>query len=236
MEFERALIAFAHPDDAEFLCGGTVALWTRAGTQVSYVCATDGSAGWNAPDKTREDIAALREREMREVADLLDVTEIRFLGYTDGMLEPSFDLRRDLTREVRRVRPDVIVSFDPSKLWSGRRYVNHPDHRAVGEAVLAVVSCDAPTRPQFPELLDEGLEPFKIRRLWLVSGEGEGDRVVDISETIDLKVKALAAHQSQVTNMGVEDVDEMVRRWARASAGDSGIEYAEVFRTFDIEL
>lgn len=237
MEFERALVAFAHPDDAEFLCGGTVALWTRAGTQVTYVCATDGSAGWNGPDLSREEIARRREEEMLDVARLMGVADVRFLGYPDGMLEPSLDLRRDLTREVRRARPDVLVAPDPSLLWSeNRRYVNHPDHRAVGEAVLAVVACDAPTRPQFPELLGEGLEPYKIRRLWLASGERDGDRLVDIGETIDLKIKALAAHQSQVSNMGDLDVDEFARRWARRVAGDSDIEYAESFRTFEIEV
>lgn len=236
MEFERALVAFAHPDDAEFLCGGTVALWARAGTEVTYVCATDGSAGWNGPDLSREQIAAKREEEMRSVAQLLGVGDVRFLGYPDGRLESSFDLRRDITREVRRTKPDVIVSFDPSMLWSGRRYINHPDHRAVGEATLAVVACDAPTRPQFPELLDEGAEPFKVRRVWLASDEG--DEVVDIGEAIELKIEALAAHQSQMQNMneGDFDVDERVRDWARRAAVDEPFEYGERYRTFEIEV
>ena len=129
-ELDRDL---AHPDDAEFLCGGTVALWTRAGAHVTYVCATDGSAGWNGPDRERDGIAAIRRREMEEAAGLLGVAEVRFLRHRDGMLEPTLDLRRDLTREVRRARPDVIVTFDPSQLWSGRSYINHPDHRAARE-------------------------------------------------------------------------------------------------------
>lgn len=235
MEYERALVAFAHPDDAEFLCGGTVALWTQEGTQVTYVCATDGSAGWNGPDLSREEITARREDEMRTVAALLGVEDVRFLGYPDGMLETSLDLRRDLTREVRRTRPDVIVAPDPSLLWSGRTYINHPDHRAVGEAMLAVVACDAPTRPQFPELVEEGFEPYKVRELWLATDD-EGDRVVDISETIDLKIKALMGHRSQVQNMGDFDVDGKLREWARAYASGSDFEYGERFRTFEIEL
>ena len=227
-------MAFAHPDDAEFLCGGTVALWARAGTEVTYVCATDGSAGWNGPEMSRAQIAAKREEEMREVAALLGVRDVRFLGYPDGLLEASLDLRRDLTREVRRARPDVIATFDPSMLWSGRGYINHPDHRAVGEAMLAVVACDAPTRPQFPELLDEGLEPYKARRVWLTSDEG--DLVVDVGETMDLKIKALAAHQSQMQNMGDFDADDRVRDWSRKAARSEEFEYGERFRTFEIEV
>lgn len=235
MEFERALVAFAHPDDAEFLCGGTVALWTEQGTEVTYVCATDGSAGWNAPGLSRREIAARREEEMRSVADLLDVHEVRFLGYPDGLLEASFDLRRDLAREVRRARPDVIVAPDPSRLWSGTRYINHPDHRAVGEAMLAVVACDAPTRPQFPELIEEGFEPFKARKLWLASDD-EGDHVVDIGKTLDRKIEALIAHQSQMENMADFDAAAKVRQWAGANAAGTPHEYVERFRAFEIEV
>jgi len=236
MTFERALVVFAHPDDAEFMCGGTVALWTRAGTHVTYVCATDGSAGWNGPDLGRGEIAERRRTEMLEVAQLLGVGEVRFLDYPDGSLMPTLELRRDLTREVRRARPDVIVSLDPSKLWSGRTYINHPDHRAVGEAVLAVVACDAPTRPQFPELLEEGLEPHKVRNLWLATGDRSVDRFVDIGETIELKVKALEAHASQMENVGESDVGERVKTWARELARDQDVEFAESFRTFEIEV
>jgi LmbE family N-acetylglucosaminyl deacetylase len=231
---ERALVVFAHPDDAEFLCGGTVALWCRDGAEVAYVCATDGSAGWNGPDRTRQEISGIREREMRDAADVLGVGEVRFLGYVDGTLQASLDLRRDVTREVRRFRPDVIVAPDPSMLWAGRSYINHPDHRAIGEAVLAVVACDAPTRPQFPELLDEGLEPFEVPELWLATGSRDGDRLVDIGETIDLKVKALKAHDSQIENMGEADIDARMREWGGRVARDADMEYAEAFRTFEL--
>lgn len=234
MEFERALVVFAHPDDAEFLCGGTVALWTRAGTEVGYVCATDGSAGWNGPDRSREEIAAIREREMREAADVLGVSSVGFLGYADGTLEPNLDLRRAVTREVRRFRPDVIVAPDPSMLWAGRRYINHPDHRAIGEAVLAVVACDAPTRPQFPELLEEGLEPLEIPALWLATGSSQGDRVIDIADVIDVKVKALEAHASQLENMGESDIERRIREWASDAARNADVELGEAFRTFEL--
>jgi LmbE family N-acetylglucosaminyl deacetylase len=235
MEFGRALVVFAHPDDAEFLCGGTVARWTREGTEVAYVCATDGSAGWNGPDRDRGEIAETRERELREAADMLGVSTVTFLGYVDGSLYPTLDLRRSITREVRRFRPDVIVTFDPSMLWAGHSYINHPDHRAVGEAVLAVVSCDAPTRPQFSELLGEGLEPLKVSALWLAGDNRDADTQVDIGDTIDLKLKALRAHQSQIENMGYFDIDDRIREWAARAAEGKDVELAEGFRTFRLE-
>jgi LmbE family N-acetylglucosaminyl deacetylase len=127
-----------------------------------------------------------------------------------------------------------MVTFDPSTRWVGHRYINHPDHRAVGDAVLAVVACDAPTRPQFPELLEEGMEPFKVPALWLAAEEG-ADTKVDIGDTMAKKVEAVRAHKSQIENMGDFDVEERMREWgSRVAAGD-GMEYAEAFRTFRLE-
>jgi LmbE family N-acetylglucosaminyl deacetylase len=234
MEFERALVVFAHPDDAEFLCGGTIAKWVSEGTDVRYVCATDGSAGWNGPNRGRADIAEIRKGEMREAAAVLGVADVAFLDFPDGSLEPDLNLRKHITREVRRTRPDVIVTFDPSVRWVGRGYINHPDHRAVGDATLAVVSCDAPTRPQFPELLDEGFEPFKVRALWLASEEG-ADTKVDIGATIEKKVEAVMAHRSQIENMGNFDVDARLREWGSRVADDDDMELAEGFRAFRLE-
>jgi LmbE family N-acetylglucosaminyl deacetylase len=234
MAFGRALVVFAHPDDAEFLCGGTIAKWVAEGTEVKYVCATDGSAGWNGPDLSRSEIAEIREKEMKEAAEALGVTDVRFLDFPDGALEPSLDLRRAITREVRRVQPDVVVTFDPSVRWMGRSYVNHPDHRAVGDAVLAVISCDAPTRPQFPELVDEGFEPFKVHALWLATDDG-ADTKVDIGDTIKKKVEALMAHKSQIENMGSFDVEARMREWGARVAGEDDMELAEAFRTFRLE-
>jgi LmbE family N-acetylglucosaminyl deacetylase len=234
-EFQRALVVFAHPDDAEFTCGGTIARWTTDGTEVAYVCVTDGSAGWNGPDLAREEIARIREEELRESAATLGVDTVVFLGYQDGSLEPNLELRRALTREVRRFRPDVVLAPDPSALWSSdRTYINHPDHRAVGEAMLAVVAVDSPTRPQFPELLDEGLEPHKVTRLWLPTFDG-ADTFVDISDTIDLKIEALHRHKSQMENMGMGDVDQRIREWAADVGKKHEVKYAEAFRTFELD-
>ena len=234
MEFERALVVFAHPDDAEFLCGGTIARWVDQGTEVRYVCASDGSAGWNGPDLGREAIAETRKREMADAADVLGVSDVRFLDFVDGSLELNLDLRRAITREVRRAKPDVVVTFDPSERWSGRGYINHPDHRAVGEAVLAVIACDAPTRPQFPELVDEGFDPFKVPALWLATDAG--DKKIDIGDTIKKKIEAVMAHKSQIANMGDFDVETRLREWAARTARDQdGMELAESFRTFALE-
>ena len=230
MAFRSALVLFAHPDDAEFMCGGTVARWAREGTRVHYVCVTDGSAGSNEPGMTREAIRPIREAEQRAAAELLGVASVTFLGYPDGQLELTLDLRRDVTREVRRIRPDVLIAPDPSRLWSGNGYINHHDHRVVGEAALCAVMPDAPTRPQFPELLEEGFEPFEVPRLWLSTEEG--DTFVDIEGTIDLKLRALACHASQGGDG--PDVEGWVRKRAADLGGKAGLGYAEAFRAFDL--
>ena len=233
MTFGRALVAFAHPDDAEFGCAGTVARWAKEGADVVYVSVTDGSAGSNEPGAVREEIRETRERELRAACDVLGVKECVFLGYEDGTLEVTLDLRKALTREVRRWRPDVLVAPDPVRYWDDeRRYINHPDHRAVGMACLAVVNPDAPTRPQFPELLEEGLEPFEIPALWMPTFDAGADTFVDISETIELKVEALQCHKSQIGDWPVE---EWVRKRARERGAERGMEYAESFRTFKLK-
>jgi LmbE family N-acetylglucosaminyl deacetylase len=228
MQLARALVVFAHPDDAEFGYGGTVAKWASEGTEVHYVCITDGSAGSNEPGVTREQMRPIRRREQEAACEVLGVSGCAFLGFLDGELEVTRDVRRAVTREVRRVRPDVIVSTDPSHLWSRNRdYVNHPDHKAAGEAVLCTVMPDAPTRVQFPELLDEGFEPFEVPALWL--GSDEADTYVDITDTLDVKLKALACHESQVRHLPYE---EWVTRRAAELGSMAGVQYAEGFRTF----
>jgi LmbE family N-acetylglucosaminyl deacetylase len=226
MGFASALVIFAHPDDAEFMCGGTVAAWAKEGTDVHYCVVTDGSAGSNEPGVTRERMIPIREREQRAAADVLGVRSVTFLGFVDGELEVNLETRRAVTRVVRRIRPEVIVAPDPSRLWSRRGYINHWDHKQAGTLALCAVMPDAPSRPQFPELLDEGLEPFEIPNLWLAVEEP--DTYVDITKTIDLKLEALRAHVSQ----GVEDAEPWVREWARDLGVRAGAEYAEGFRAF----
>ena len=224
--FRSALVLFAHPDDAEFMCGGTVAAWSRAGCEIHYVVITDGSAGSNEPGITREALREVREREQRAAADVLGVRSLTFLGELDGMLEVTLDTRRKVAREVRRLRPEVIIAPDPSRLWFGNGYINHSDHKAAGMLALSAVMPDAPTRLMFPELLAEGLEPFEVPNLWL--GSNEPDTHIDITDTIDLKVKSLAQHVSQ----NGADAEDRVRERARELGADAGHTYAEAFKTF----
>jgi LmbE family N-acetylglucosaminyl deacetylase len=229
VRFASALVIFAHPDDAEYMCGGTVALWAREGTDVHYCVITDGSAGSNEPGATREAMAIVREREQRAAAEVLGVKSLSFLGYRDGELEVTLETRRAVTRVVRRIRPEVILAPDPQRLWSGSGYINHSDHKAAGVLALSAVMPDSPTRLQFTDLLDEGLEPFEIPNLWL-SAE-EPDTYVDIGKSIDIKLEALTRHESQHR----EESETWVRERARELGVQADVEYAEAFKTFSFQ-
>ncbi|MEA2580916.1 MAG: hypothetical protein QOE83_1808 [Actinomycetota bacterium] len=229
MTFSSAVVLFAHPDDAEFMCGGTVARWVNEGCQVHYVVATDGSAGSNEPGATRESLRPIREREQRAAAEILGVSSVTFLGELDGHLEVNLATRKKVCREIRRLRPEVIVAPDPSRLWSGEGYINHWDHKQAGLLALTAVMPDAPTRPMFSELEDEGLEPFEVPNLWLAMNEA--GTFVDITDTMETKLRALAAHESQLK---VEEVEKWVRGRAEelGKASEQGFAYAEVFKVF----
>ena len=224
--FSSALVVFAHPDDAEFMCGGTIAKWTRAGCEVHYVVCTDGSAGSNEPGASRADVAPIREREQRAAAEVLGVASITFLGQPDGLLEVTPETRKLVTREVRRLRPEVIVAPDPSRLWSGQGYINHWDHKQAGLLALTAVMPDAPTRVMFQELEDEGIEPYEVPNLWLVTNEP--DTYIDITGSIDTKIAALAQHVSEEG----EAAAPWVRERARTVGEEAGVEYAEAFKAF----
>jgi LmbE family N-acetylglucosaminyl deacetylase len=224
--FSSALVLFAHPDDAEFMCGGTVAKWAREGCEVHYVVCTDGSAGSNEPGARRETVAPIREREQRAAAAVLGVKSVTFLGEPDGLLEVNAATRKKVTREIRRLRPEVLLAPDPSRLWFPGRYINHWDHKQAGILALTAVMPDAPTRVMFQELEDEGLEPFSIPHLWL--GANEPDTFVDITDTIDLKVEALAQHVSEEG----EAAAPFVRERARQTGETAGFGYAEGFLAF----
>ena len=228
MSFSSALVVFAHPDDAEFMCGGTVAAWANEGTDVHYCVVTDGSAGNNEPGQTRDTIRPVREAEQRAAAEVLGVKSVTFLGFVDGELEVNLETRKAVTRVVRLIRPEVLVAPDPSRLWFANRYINHWDHKQAGTLALCAVMPDAPSRPQFAELLDEGLEPYEIPQLWLSSEDA--DTYVDITKTLETKIASLEAHVSQ----GVGESMDWVRERARQEGEKGGFEYAEGFKTFDL--
>lgn len=233
MKFERILAIFAHPDDAEWGFSGSVAGWVRDGARVRYVCVTDGAAGSNEPGADIPRLIETRREEQLAACEVLGVEGCAFLGITDGTVEVTTDLRRALTREARGFRPDMIVVPDASRLWDRERgYVNHRDHRMVGEACLALVNPDSPTRPQFPELIGEGFEPFEIPNMWMpVGGEG-ADTIVDITATIEQKVAALRCHKSQIHDWPVED---WIRQRAKTIGAADGFDYGESFRTFRLK-
>jgi LmbE family N-acetylglucosaminyl deacetylase len=213
----RVLVVTAHPDDVDFGAAGTVASWTRAGTDVAYCICTSGDAG-GFDDTPRHEMGPLREAEQRAAAKEVGVTDVRFLGYPDGRLTASLDLRRDISREIRLFRPDRVVTASP-EIWWRRLGASHPDHRAVGEATVAAVYPDARNPFAHPELLaDEGLEAWSVRELWLMAAPDERtDHIVDITDTVERKIAALRAHVSQTGHM--TDLDQRIRSlggmWAR---------------------
>jgi len=224
---EVAVVITAHPDDAEFTVAGTVARWVREGKTVVYVICTDGSRGSNDPQVRPEHLVAIRRAEQEAAARILGVEEIVFLGYEDGSLEPTLALRRDLTRAIRRYRPDIVVCPDPTVRYYGDTYLNHPDHRAAGDAALDAVFPSAGTRYIFPELLAEGLEPHKVREVY-IRGAVSPNLWVDISDTIELKIAALKKHESQVSR--VQGWEERVRARAQQAAAGQDMTYAETFK------
>jgi LmbE family N-acetylglucosaminyl deacetylase len=226
---KRAMSIHAHPDDQEFTVGGTLAKWARAGCEIVTVCITSGGAGSNKytpPEMTREALVAIREEEQRDAGRILGVKETIYLGYEDGMLEPSIPLRRELTRLIRRHRPEAVLTGDPTVRYYGTTYMNHPDHRAAADVALDAVFPSAGTRLIFPELLAEGLEPHEVRQVY-IHGAERPDTYVDIAETLDVKVTALRAHKSQ---MGEWDPSEMITQWAAEQGRRRKLKAAESYR------
>ncbi len=215
----RVMVIFAHPDDAEFLCSGTVARFTRHGYRVQYVLATSGDKGSNDPDATPEQLIATREAEQHAAADVLGIEEVTFLRHMDGELEVSVAFRREIALVLRQGRPDVVLTFDP---W--QRYQIHPDHRAIGQTTLDAVAA-ARDRLYYPEQLTTGLTEHRVHNVYFFASDTP-NYYVDITETIEQKIAALLCHTSQI---GVRDIGESVRARARAAGAEIGVEYAEAF-------
>jgi len=226
----RVLVVTAHPDDIEFGIGGSVAVWVKAGIEVSYVVVTDGDAGGSDRSVSREEMAALRREEQRAAAAELGVGEVTFLGYPDGRLTASFDLRRDLCRFVRRARPDRLVCQSPERNWD-RIGASHPDHMAAGEAAVCVAYPDARNPFAYPELLEEGLEPFSVKELWLMASP-RPNRAVDITGVFERKLAALRCHRSQVGEG--EWLDQRLRGWFAGGARLAGLAEGCLAETFQV--
>lgn len=226
-----ALVVVAHPDDIEFSCAGTVARWTQEGARVTYALLTNGAAGSSDPEMTRERLASLREAEQRAAAKVVGVERVEFLGYEDGLLEPTLEAREKIVRLIRQVRPEVVVTTDPTTRYFGEQYINHPDHRAAGEATLAAVIPGSDTRLAYPELLDEGLEPVKLAAVWLMMND-DPNLIVDVSDFMDRKIESLRCHVSQIgEDPSSEDVG-WVWGMAQGVASGQSFRYGEAFRVF----
>lgn len=228
---ESAMAIVAHPDDIEFGCVGTLARWSKAGARISYLLCTSGDVGIAKEGMTRAQAIEIRETEQRAAAAVAGATEVIFLREPDGMVEATLDLRRKLVREIRRFRPEVVITGDPQMLWAGDNYINHPDHRAVA---LAAVDAIFPASGQpnlFEELAAEGLTAHKVRKVF-INNWREGDYYVSIDETIDVKVAALKEHKSQ---MGEWDVEKNIKQWASERAKGHEMNYAEIFRVVTLE-
>ena len=228
----RALIILAHPDDPEFLAGGTIAGWTAAGAEVAYLLLTNGNAGSDDPTMTPVRLSALRQAEQHEAAAALGVAEVIFLNHGDGQLQHTLDLRGEIVLHIRRLRPDLVLCFDPATRWFPD-YINHPDHYIAGEAALAAVFPAARERLAFPELLAGGLLPHKVMEIWL-TGTLQPNHWVDISATLEAKIAAMCLHRSQVGDG--RDVDATLRRRAAAAgaAASPPLAAAEDFRVINM--
>lgn len=222
------MVIVAHPDDAEFSSAGTVARWAREGKEIVYVLCTSGDKGTSDLNVSPAELAEIRRQEQRNACRVLGVKDVVFLGYEDGVLVSTLELRKDLVRQIRKYRPDAVICPDPTSRWYGQQYLNHPDHRAAGDAALDAVYPSARDPHVFPDLLAEGLQPHKVREVYITSREN-ADLWIDISETIDVKIAALHEHVSQIGDRKAE-VDGWVRDGARRVAEGQDMEYAEAYK------
>jgi LmbE family N-acetylglucosaminyl deacetylase len=229
----RVLVVLAHPDDPEFYCGGTVARWISEGREVVYCLLTRGDKGDDQAGTDPEALAQKRMAEQRAAAKVLGVDEVIFLDHPDGYLTPDLTLRRDVVRIIRQVRPEIIVTCDPTNFFPSNRYINHSDHRAAGQATLDAVFPAAGSGLYFPELLrEEGLAPHKVEQVY-VAGAQHPNTVVNVTKFFDHKVAALKEHASQIPNIKVLEKNLRERMLDTDSPPDSP-RYIERFMRIDL--
>jgi len=223
---ESAMAIMAHPDDIEFTCAGTLARWAKAGARVIYVLCTSGDVGIAEPGMTRLRATEIREAESRRAAEVVSAQDIVFLREPDGLLQPTLELRKKLVREIRRYHPEVVICGDPTIVWSGADYINHPDHRAAAMAALDATFPAAGQPNLFEELAEEGLQAHKVRKIYATAWE-DADTYVNIADTLAVKIAALRQHTSQMKDW---DPTEMVTKWAADAARGKEMPYAEGYR------
>ena len=228
----RILVVTAHPDDVDFGAAGSVAHWVDEGHEVSYCIVTDGDAGGFDPSVPRSEIPGIRRAEQRAAAKAVGVEDVRFLGHPDGRLVASIELRRDISRVIRQVRPERVVSPSPERNFA-RIYASHPDHLAAGEAALCAVYPDARNPFAHPELAAEGLEAHSVAEVWMMAAP-DADVFVDITDHFEAKLSALRCHESQIADPAA--LDGLLRGWAAGMGRAAGLpegRLAEGFRRID---
>jgi LmbE family N-acetylglucosaminyl deacetylase len=225
---QKILVVLAHQDDPEFFCGGSLAWWATAGHDITYCLLTCGDKGTKDRDLPSEELCRLRQTEQKAAAQILGVNKVRFLDYLDGYLVPDLNLRRDITRLIRQEQPDVLITCDPTTLFIREIAINHPDHRAAGQACLDAVFPAARDHLNFVELWrDEGLEPHTVREVW-VSLTLNPNVTLDVTEYWDIKIRALLQHNSQIG-----EPDKLIERMRSRHTPQSTPEdphYEEYFR------
>lgn len=222
----RAMLIYAHPDDIEFSGGGTAALWASQGSEVIYVVITDGNVGSHEEGMTADRLIETRRVEQRAAAEVAGAKECIFLGYHDGLLQPTLELRKDLVRLIRTFKPNVVMCGDPTVFFPNESRINHPDHRAAATAAIDAVFPAAEMPLLYPELEAEGLRGHKVNYVYISNPQQEANYYVDISPTIELKIEALRKHVSQLEDW---DPDEPIKSWNSATGKKVGFQYAERF-------
>jgi LmbE family N-acetylglucosaminyl deacetylase len=230
-EIKKVLVINAHPDDSDFGASGTIAQWVKKGIEVSYVFCTNGDQGGEESGIAKEDMPAVRQREQRAAGAAVGVTNITFLNYVDGHLEATLKLRKDIVRQIRISQPDRMVCQSPERNWE-RIGASHPDHLAAGEASIQAVYPDARNPFAFTDLLnEEGLKPWRVKEVWMM-GFANPDHFVDITDTFDLKMKALHSHVSQTAHNN--ELENMVKEWGQRNAGVAGFAEGRIAEAFKI--
>ena len=229
-EISQVLVVTAHPDDVDFGAGGTIAQWTAKGIKVAYCIATNGDQGGEDPDIPRDQMPVIRQKEQRDAGKILGVTDIEFLNYRDGWLEPTIELRKKIVKAIRRVKPDRMIIQSPERNWD-RLGASHPDHMAAGEAAIQAVYPDARNRFAFMDLLDEGLEPWRVKEVWVTSMITP-NHYVDITDTFPNKMAALHAHVSQTAHNA--ELEKMVREWGERNAEAGGLPVGRIAEAFRV--
>jgi LmbE family N-acetylglucosaminyl deacetylase len=233
-KFNRVLVVSAHPDDPDFGAGGTIAKLAKGGARVSYVIVTDGSQGGEDPKQKDSELTAIREKEQKAAARVLGVKKVEFLGYKDGHVAPNLKLRHDIVRMIRKHRPELVITHIPGRVLDAPMGGSHPDHLAVGEATMAAVYPDSRNPRAFRSLLKEGLKPHEVKEVWIPFWTN-GDYLIDISSTLDLKFAALRKHKSQVAKPGQEwDFEKWMRKRHREVGKKAGYRYAESFKRITV--